>query len=73
MGTFDQGMCLHERKQLVLEGIGRTTQGCTDRGQCTEEQARGLRNEADHAPAKRRVLREAALIFSAKSGERWWI
>jgi hypothetical protein len=27
MGTFGQGMHLHERKRLVLEGIGRTRRG----------------------------------------------
>ena len=32
-----------------------------------------LRNEAGHFPAKKHVLREAALIFRAKSGERWRI
>jgi hypothetical protein len=27
MGTFGQGMHLHERKRLVLESIGRTRRG----------------------------------------------
>lgn len=46
MGTFGLGMHLHERKRLVLEGIGRTRWGRYGRGgneQNSEPEVEGMK------------------------------
>ena len=70
MDTFGLGMHLHERKRLVLEDIGRTRRGRYGQGGNEQNIGPEVRNEAEHFPGKKHVLREAALIFRAKSGER---
>jgi len=74
IGTFRSRYTLDERKRLVLEGTGRTRWGRYGQGGNKQNiEPEVLRNEAGHFPAKKHVLREAALIFRAKSGERWRI
>ena len=71
MSTFGLGMHLLVRRATLLKGIGRTRRGRYGQGGNEQNSGPEVRNEAEHFPGKKHVPRDAALIFRAKSGERW--